>query len=216
MGEALRASSRSSLKDVEVVTDPPRRPGRTAPAGHPADSGGRSGKTLGCRYDLVCPAPGRTLRPGRRPALLPDPSGKAAHPRQLCQQVCRKLLTRTNRRRLRPAAAAASPDGRRLPNRHNRHTSSRVGPVAQGIEQQPSKLKVAGSNPAGVASSTHTAELLTPPNASSNSVMRRNGFGQGRLSALAAPIRAWCGTRRLTRVMAGRQPWPPARLSSAR
>ena len=27
-----------------------------------------------------------------------------------------------------------------------------VGPVAQGIEQQPSKLKVAGSNPAGVAS----------------------------------------------------------------
>ena len=25
------------------------------------------------------------------------------------------------------------------------------GPVAQGIEQQPSKLKVAGSNPAGVA-----------------------------------------------------------------
>ena len=26
------------------------------------------------------------------------------------------------------------------------------GPVAQGIEQQPSKLKVAGSNPAGVAS----------------------------------------------------------------
>ena len=31
--------------------------------------------------------------------------------------------------------------------------SDRVrGPVAQGIEQQPSKLKVAGSNPAGVAS----------------------------------------------------------------
>ena len=27
----------------------------------------------------------------------------------------------------------------------------RNGPVAQGIEQQPSKLKVAGSNPAGVA-----------------------------------------------------------------
>jgi hypothetical protein len=27
------------------------------------------------------------------------------------------------------------------------------GPVAQGIEQQPSKLKVAGSNPAGVANS---------------------------------------------------------------
>jgi hypothetical protein len=26
-----------------------------------------------------------------------------------------------------------------------------AGPVAQGIEQQPSKLKVAGSNPAGVA-----------------------------------------------------------------
>src|SRR5947208_8535404 len=25
------------------------------------------------------------------------------------------------------------------------------GPVAQGVEQQPSKLKVAGSNPAGVA-----------------------------------------------------------------
>ena len=31
--------------------------------------------------------------------------------------------------------------------------SSDTGPVAQGIEQQPSKLKVAGSNPAGVASS---------------------------------------------------------------
>jgi hypothetical protein len=30
-------------------------------------------------------------------------------------------------------------------------TSSGRGPVAQGIEQQPSKLKVAGSNPAGVA-----------------------------------------------------------------
>jgi hypothetical protein len=29
--------------------------------------------------------------------------------------------------------------------------ASRHGPVAQGIEQQPSKLKVAGSNPAGVA-----------------------------------------------------------------
>src|SRR5262245_3675155 len=29
--------------------------------------------------------------------------------------------------------------------------ASRRGPVAQGIEQQPSKLKVAGSNPAGVA-----------------------------------------------------------------
>jgi hypothetical protein len=28
---------------------------------------------------------------------------------------------------------------------------SAYGPVAQGIEQQPSKLKVAGSNPAGVA-----------------------------------------------------------------
>ena len=29
--------------------------------------------------------------------------------------------------------------------------STANGPVAQGIEQQPSKLKVAGSNPAGVA-----------------------------------------------------------------
>ena len=31
----------------------------------------------------------------------------------------------------------------------------RSGPVAQGIEQQPSKLKVAGSNPAGVATPFH-------------------------------------------------------------
>jgi hypothetical protein len=30
------------------------------------------------------------------------------------------------------------------------------GPVAQGIEQQPSKLKVAGSNPAGVANKSKT------------------------------------------------------------
>src|SRR5436309_108128 len=30
-------------------------------------------------------------------------------------------------------------------------TAHEHGPVAQGIEQQPSKLKVAGSNPAGVA-----------------------------------------------------------------
>jgi hypothetical protein len=30
------------------------------------------------------------------------------------------------------------------------------GPVAQGIEQQPSKLKVAGSNPAGVATKSIT------------------------------------------------------------
>jgi hypothetical protein len=30
------------------------------------------------------------------------------------------------------------------------------GPVAQGIEQQPSKLKVAGSNPAGVANESTT------------------------------------------------------------
>src|SRR5262245_21311759 len=36
--------------------------------------------------------------------------------------------------------------------------ASRRGPVAQGIEQQPSKLKVAGSNPAGVA------KLLPAPN----------------------------------------------------
>jgi hypothetical protein len=32
------------------------------------------------------------------------------------------------------------------------YTCMPYGPVAQGIEQQPSKLKVAGSNPAGVAS----------------------------------------------------------------
>jgi hypothetical protein len=34
----------------------------------------------------------------------------------------------------------------KVPSRKNPY-----GPVAQGIEQQPSKLKVAGSNPAGVA-----------------------------------------------------------------
>ena len=34
---------------------------------------------------------------------------------------------------------------------------SAYGPVAQGIEQQPSKLKVAGSNPAGVANKIDSA-----------------------------------------------------------
>ena len=52
---------------------------------------------------------------------------------------------------------ARSPRGRNvtrdLPGVGRRHSIclSRYGPVAQGIEQQPSKLKVAGSNPAGVA-----------------------------------------------------------------
>jgi hypothetical protein len=36
------------------------------------------------------------------------------------------------------------------------------GPVAQGIEQQPSKLKVAGSNPAGVATSVQNWALQNP------------------------------------------------------
>src|SRR5262245_18161370 len=36
------------------------------------------------------------------------------------------------------------------------------GPVAQGIEQQPSKLKVAGSNPAGVATKLALLELGVP------------------------------------------------------
>ena len=35
------------------------------------------------------------------------------------------------------------------------------GPVAQGIEQQPSKLKVAGSNPAGVANNFKCLVNLT-------------------------------------------------------
>jgi hypothetical protein len=34
------------------------------------------------------------------------------------------------------------------------------GPVAQGIEQQPSKLKVAGSNPAGVATTIKKSFLF--------------------------------------------------------
>jgi hypothetical protein len=37
------------------------------------------------------------------------------------------------------------------------------GPVAQGIEQQPSKLKVAGSNPAGVASKIRHFLHCRPP-----------------------------------------------------
>src|SRR5215469_9391043 len=40
-------------------------------------------------------------------------------------------------------------------------TGRHRGPVAQGIEQQPSKLKVAGSNPAGVA---NKIKHLTPFN----------------------------------------------------
>jgi hypothetical protein len=35
------------------------------------------------------------------------------------------------------------------------------GPVAQGIEQQPSKLKVAGSNPAGVASKINSLVAMS-------------------------------------------------------
>jgi hypothetical protein len=42
-------------------------------------------------------------------------------------------------------------DGRDVPGHET--TEEPRGPVAQGIEQQPSKLKVAGSNPAGVATS---------------------------------------------------------------
>ena len=42
-----------------------------------------------------------------------------------------------------------------------------AGPVAQGIEQQPSKLKVGGSNPPGVAKSTsrrpYRRNSLSPP-----------------------------------------------------
>src|SRR5215475_9065270 len=51
-----------------------------------------------------------------------------------------RLASRTARGR---APLAAHP--------HLALQASRRGPVAQGIEQQPSKLKVAGSNPAGVA-----------------------------------------------------------------
>jgi hypothetical protein len=43
-----------------------------------------------------------------------------------------------------------SPIGRLLPMAAQCYIRQN-GPVAQGIEQQPSKLKVAGSNPAGVA-----------------------------------------------------------------
>jgi hypothetical protein len=39
-----------------------------------------------------------------------------------------------------------APRTQKVPSQKNPY-----GPVAQGIEQQPSKLKVAGSNPAGVA-----------------------------------------------------------------
>jgi hypothetical protein len=39
------------------------------------------------------------------------------------------------------------------------YTCVPYGPVAQGIEQQPSKLKVAGSNPAGVATNTTIIRL---------------------------------------------------------
>jgi hypothetical protein len=46
-----------------------------------------------------------------------------------------------------------SPIGRLLPMAAQCYIRQN-GPVAQGIEQQPSKLKVAGSNPAGVATST--------------------------------------------------------------
>ena len=44
------------------------------------------------------------------------------------------------------------------------------GPVAQGIEQQPSKLKVAGSNPAGVASKFNSLSEISPGIASQKSV----------------------------------------------
>ena len=49
---------------------------------------------------------------------------------------------------------------------------SAYGPVAQGIEQQPSKLKVAGSNPAGVANKINSLSLVYARKPSRN---RRHG-----------------------------------------
>jgi hypothetical protein len=50
-------------------------------------------------------------------------------------------------------AAAARSHGRWItPVKHATSCDVHYGPVAQRIEQQPSKLKVAGSIPAGVAS----------------------------------------------------------------
>ncbi len=50
------------------------------------------------------------------------------------------------------------------------------GPVAQGIEQQPSKLKVAGSNPAGV---TNTFKHLCHVRRSANNSERQQGTQRG-------------------------------------
>jgi hypothetical protein len=55
----------------------------------------------------------------------------------------------------------------------------RRGPVAQGIEQQPSKLKVAGSNPAGVANEFKMLTAL-PFNRKISEMLWGNAWGNMR------------------------------------
>jgi hypothetical protein len=59
-----------------------------------------------------------------------------------------------------------------------------LGPVAQRIEQQPSKLKVAGSNPAGVAPKTLVKwallarrGIMAKENKTVQNVLEFNGIG---------------------------------------
>jgi hypothetical protein len=56
-------------------------------------------------------------------------------------------------------------------------------PVAQGIEQQPSKLKVAGSNPAGVANSKLSVCFFI-----AFSLLGKFGFGYWAMTVLVAFI----------------------------
>jgi hypothetical protein len=53
------------------------------------------------------------------------------------------------------------------------------GPVAQGIEQQPSKLKVAGSNPAGVANIINELWQIRHEDSSPEKGLGRTRGGQG-------------------------------------
>ena len=58
------------------------------------------------------------------------------------------------------------------------------GPVAQGIEQQPSKLKVAGSNPAGVTKTFNRLSDRRAPKFASETPQTGANFGIGTLAGL--------------------------------
>ncbi len=65
-------------------------------------------------------------------------------------RICGKLIA-SHRWTARTGYLLGPPDAKRSGAPDRPATGVHDGPVAQGIEQQPSKLKVPGSNPGGVA-----------------------------------------------------------------